>query len=394
MASRDEHEASGGTGFVREVRESTRLYIDGLTAEIDSLRTQLKNIGNVGSDPSAEHERLFEQYAAVESQNESLASLYVATYRLHGDLRRGAALSVIEEIVANLIGSEEVVIFEGSPDDDVLTPTHVVGVDLEHDRAGVCLWHALLDGYEPGRELRRGPRAFRVTADRLLSPDDWRRAVRGDRHISVTRAETQSRTARPRNPGSARNPSGAGSVRGNASRAVRGSAQREMKRTSAAAASPGADPSEDRRKVFLSSGRIIATTEPTDVTTVLGSCVAACLWDPAIRAGAACRFVLPYGAPESSLALRLANVAIHEMARKLVQLGGDVSRMQAKIFGGANIMPSLRSEREPLGTRNVIAADEHLASVGIPVVARDVGGKRARKLIFKTDDGTAWVKTI
>lgn len=131
MASRDEHEASGGTGFVREVRESTRLYIDGLTAEIDSLRTQLKNIKNVGSDPSAEHERLFEQYAAVESQNESLASLYVATYRLHGDLRRGAALSVIEEIVANLIGSEEVVIFEGSPDDDVLTPTHVVGVDLE-----------------------------------------------------------------------------------------------------------------------------------------------------------------------------------------------------------------------------------------------------------------------
>jgi chemotaxis protein CheD len=68
--------------------------------------------------------------------------------------------------------------------------------------------------------------------------------------------------------------------------------------------------------------------------------------------------------------------------------------MQAKVFGGANIMPSLRSEREPLGTRNVIAADEHLASVGIPVVARDVGGKRARKLIFKTDDGTAWVKTI
>jgi chemotaxis protein CheD len=167
-----------------------------------------------------------------------------------------------------------------------------------------------------------------------------------------------------------------------------------MKRTSAAAASPGADSSEDRRKVFLSSGRIVATTEPTDVTTVLGSCVATCLWDPEIRAGAACRFVLPYGAPESSLALRLANVAIHEVIRKLVQLGGDVSRMQAKIFGGANIMPGLRSEREPLGTRNVIAADEHLASVGIPVVARDVGGKRARKLIFKTDDGTAWVKTI
>jgi len=144
----------------------------------------------------------------------------------------------------------------------------------------------------------------------------------------------------------------------------------------------------------LSSGRIIATTEPTDVATVLGSCVAACLWDPEIRAGAACHFVLPYGAPESSRALRHANVAIHETIRQLVRLGGDVNRIQAKLFGGASIVAGLRSEKEPLGTRNVLAADECLASIGIPVVARDVGGKRARKLIFQTDDGTAWVKTI
>jgi chemotaxis protein CheD len=68
--------------------------------------------------------------------------------------------------------------------------------------------------------------------------------------------------------------------------------------------------------------------------------------------------------------------------------------MQAKIFGGASIVAGLRSEKEPLGTRNVLAADECLASAGIPVVARDVGGKRARKLIFQTDNGTAWVKTI
>jgi GAF domain-containing protein len=130
MASKED-EVSGAYGFVREVRENTRRYMDGLTAEIDSLRAQLKNIRKVGSDLTVEHERFFEQYAAVESQNESLASLYVATYRLHGDLRREAALSVIEEIITNLIGSEEVVVFERSPDDDVLSPTHAVGVDLE-----------------------------------------------------------------------------------------------------------------------------------------------------------------------------------------------------------------------------------------------------------------------
>jgi hypothetical protein len=130
MASK-EGGASRTYGFVREVRENTRRYIDSLTAEIDSLRAQLANISRVGSDLTVEHERFFEQYAVVESQNETLASLYVATYRLHGDLRREAVLLVIEEIVANLIGSEEMVVFERSPDDDVLIPTHAVGVDVE-----------------------------------------------------------------------------------------------------------------------------------------------------------------------------------------------------------------------------------------------------------------------
>jgi putative methionine-R-sulfoxide reductase with GAF domain len=60
----------------------------------------------------AESERFAEQYRDLESQNSNLANLYVASYRLHATLDRVEILAIIQEIVTNLIGSEEIGIFE------------------------------------------------------------------------------------------------------------------------------------------------------------------------------------------------------------------------------------------------------------------------------------------
>ena len=59
-----------------------------------------------------ENRRFSEQYVGVEQQNTDLASLYVASYRLHATLDRGEALSIVQDIICNLIGSEEIAIFE------------------------------------------------------------------------------------------------------------------------------------------------------------------------------------------------------------------------------------------------------------------------------------------
>jgi hypothetical protein len=59
-----------------------------------------------------ENRRFAEQYAALEEQNSNLANLYVASYRLHETLERATVLTVLQEILANLVGSEEVAIFE------------------------------------------------------------------------------------------------------------------------------------------------------------------------------------------------------------------------------------------------------------------------------------------
>ncbi len=60
----------------------------------------------------SDNRRFFAEYAEVEQQNSNLANLYVASYRLHGTLDRGEVLQAIHEIIINLVGSEELAIFE------------------------------------------------------------------------------------------------------------------------------------------------------------------------------------------------------------------------------------------------------------------------------------------
>lgn len=64
------------------------------------------------SDFEVENRRVFTEFSEIEQQNSNLANLYVASYRLHGSVERTEVLQVIQEIIINLIGSEELGIYE------------------------------------------------------------------------------------------------------------------------------------------------------------------------------------------------------------------------------------------------------------------------------------------
>jgi hypothetical protein len=70
-----------------------------------------------------------QQFVEIERQNSNLANLYVASYRLHGTLDRREVLASIEEILANLVGSEQTAIFEMNPSGDTLLLLSANGVD-------------------------------------------------------------------------------------------------------------------------------------------------------------------------------------------------------------------------------------------------------------------------
>lgn len=150
--------------------------------------------------------------------------------------------------------------------------------------------------------------------------------------------------------------------------------------------SPGA------KRIYIHAGQIYAAAERTEVVTILGSCVAVCLYDAARGVGGLNHYMLPMNGP--TISSRYANHAFDLLLQQLLALGAGRGRIEAKIFGGASMLTTATPSETDLGTRNVLAARSRLEQEGIPIVAEDVGGHHGRKLLFVTSDGTAQVKQV
>lgn len=145
-----------------------------------------------------------------------------------------------------------------------------------------------------------------------------------------------------------------------------------------------------RATAFLHAGRIFVARQPHVVTTILGSCVAACVWDPHAEVGGLNHFLLPDIAAQGD-GPKFGTAAMRMLLEQVCAAGASRRRLRAKVFGGAAITDA---QRDPLGPKNAALALAHLAEHAIPVLAQDCGGNRGRKLIFHTDDGEALVKLL
>ena len=106
-------------------------------------------------------------------------------------------------------------------------------------------------------------------------------------------------------------------------------------------------------------------------------------------------FLLPLWANEvANASWRYGNVAIEGLIRELIARGASRNALRAKLFGGASVLSAPIAGETSLGLRNVEIARQILSAHAIPIDAESTGGDRGRKLIFQTDDGTAWVKTL
>ena len=153
-------------------------------------------------------------------------------------------------------------------------------------------------------------------------------------------------------------------------------------------------PEPNRKGVYLHSGQIHVSDEPCSITTILGSCVAVCMWDALKGIGGATHYLLPNRVSGHNASVRFGNCAIDQLLAMLLKMGAHRNDLQAKLFGGACIFAGFRSLDEQLGTKNVQLAVRMLDEAAIPVITHDVGGPKGRKLIFNTDSGDAWVKLL
>jgi len=99
-----------------------REELDRVSHEQNGLRRQLAEI-------EAANQKYSNQYLEVEQQNNNLANLYVASFQLHSTLDRDEVVSAIQEIIVNLIGSEELAIYEMSADGATLRLVGHFGID-------------------------------------------------------------------------------------------------------------------------------------------------------------------------------------------------------------------------------------------------------------------------
>jgi chemotaxis protein CheD len=149
---------------------------------------------------------------------------------------------------------------------------------------------------------------------------------------------------------------------------------------------------QNRLGFYLRPGFLYASIEPASITTILGSCVCVCLWDSVTRIGGANHFLLPNGSTRDGL-FRFGEHAIPGLIERLITFGAKRRHLKAKVFGGACVGPRTASE-DHLGAKNASFAIAFLRREGISVVSTDTTGERGRKLVFNTDDGTAFVKYL
>jgi chemotaxis protein CheD len=144
----------------------------------------------------------------------------------------------------------------------------------------------------------------------------------------------------------------------------------------------------EQRRVHIVQGEFQVTDDPNlVVSTLLGSCVAACIRDPVAGVGGMNHFLLPgdTGRERDGEAERYGDFLMELLVNGLMQKGACRERLEAKLFGGARMLQGLSD----IGAKNAEFAERYLQYEGIRLVSKDLGGERGRRLQYWPVSGRA-----
>lgn len=159
---------------------------------------------------------------------------------------------------------------------------------------------------------------------------------------------------------------------------------------------------DKRRNVIIAKilpGEFYVSTSSEIISTVLGSCISACIWDEVNGVGGMNHFLLPQKNTSqqedwhhaNSYTARYGNWAMEYLVNEIIKHGGTRNNLKAKVFGGGKIIHTMTSD---VGNGNVEFVMKYLKLENIPIVANDTGGPWPRKVMFDPLTGRAQIKKL
>jgi chemotaxis protein CheD len=149
----------------------------------------------------------------------------------------------------------------------------------------------------------------------------------------------------------------------------------------------------DIKEYTIFPGQFIITTVPALISTVLGSCVAVCLWDKVNHVSAMNHYLLPGGQNDNPNDPNQGLPATRTLIRALINRNVKIENVEAKVFGGCNSLYR-DSDLFRVGERNVEIAHQVLREFNIPLRAHHTGGCNGRRIVLDTRTGKVKMKLL
>jgi chemotaxis protein CheD len=155
-------------------------------------------------------------------------------------------------------------------------------------------------------------------------------------------------------------------------------------------------------RVAIHSGEFFVSTKNIVITTLLGSCISACLYDPVHRVVGMNHFLLGSRRDSKDLPMCVTEAGrygVHAMElviNGMFALGARRKHIRAKVFGGASMYPAADGTDDfyRVGEINIRFIHEFLKRDHIPLMASDLGGEKARVIYFSSADFSVLVRRV
>ena len=145
----------------------------------------------------------------------------------------------------------------------------------------------------------------------------------------------------------------------------------------------------------IHAGEYYISNKDELIQTLLGSCIAVCLYDPVNKIAGMNHFMLPGKITKSDIfkdmSARYGISAINQLLEGMIKKGSDIRKIKAKLFGGGCVLKYKRRGKS-IPNDNIRLAKVMLEVEDIPIVENDTGGSYTRKIILDVKSGNVYCK--